>query len=116
VAGDVVGFMALSFAGDGTAGLDAAEYEVGWWLAPQAWGRGLAREGAQAMRDEAFDALNAPSVVARVQPDNSRSIAVAEAAGLTLDFRTTGRAGEPVVVYRLAAVDWHPAETGAVHV
>jgi RimJ/RimL family protein N-acetyltransferase len=114
--GDLVGFMALNFAGEGTAGLDAAEYEIGWWLAPQAWGRGLAREGAVAMRDEAFDALNAPSVVARIQPANARSIAVAEATGLTHDFTTTGKTGEPVVVYRLTAVDRSRAGTGAASI
>jgi RimJ/RimL family protein N-acetyltransferase len=100
-AGDaLVGFMALNLAGEGTAGLDPREYEIGWWLAPEAWGRGLAREGAVALRDEAFGRLGAPSVVARIQPANGRSIAVAEAAGLTLDFTTTGRTGEPVAVYR----------------
>jgi RimJ/RimL family protein N-acetyltransferase len=103
--GDLIGFMALNFVGEGTPGLDAAEYEIGWWLAPQAWGRGFAREGAMAMRDEAFDALNPPSVVARIQPGNGRSIAVAHAAGLTHDLATTDKAGEPVIVYRLAAVD-----------
>ena len=103
--GDLVGFMALNFAGEGTAGLDPTEYEIGWWVAPEAWGRALAREGAQAMRDEAFEALGAPSIVARMQPGNTRSIAVAEATGLTHDFDTTGRFGEPVVVYRLAAAD-----------
>jgi RimJ/RimL family protein N-acetyltransferase len=66
--GDLVGFMALNFAGEGTVGLDAAEYEIGWWLAPEAWDRGLAREGAQAMRDVAFDALDAPSVIAASSP------------------------------------------------
>src|SRR6185312_8433817 len=40
-----VGLIALNFAGEG-AGIDASEYEIGWWLAPSAWGRGLAREGA----------------------------------------------------------------------
>lgn len=113
--GGLVGFMALSFAGEGTAGLDAAEYEIGWWLAPHAWGRGFAREGALAMRDEAFDALNAPSVVARIQPANARSIAVAEAAGLRRDFDTTGKTGEPVTVYRLAPVDRSQAGRGAVN-
>lgn len=111
VTGHLVGFMALSFAGDGTAGLDATEYEIGWWLAPQAWGRGLAREGALAMRDEAFDALKAPSVVARIQPANAPSIAVAKATGLKYEFSTTGKTGEPVVVYRLAAVDRPAAST-----
>jgi RimJ/RimL family protein N-acetyltransferase len=108
---EVVGFMALNFAGEGTVGLDAAEYEIGWWLAPWAWGRGFEREGALAMRDEAFDALAAPSVVARIQPANERSIAVARVAGLTRDFSTSGKTGEPVDVYRLvcALASWDPA-------
>ncbi len=103
--GELVGFVALNFAREGTAGLDPGEYELGWWLAPEASGRGLAREGASAIRDEAFDGLGAPSVVARIQPGNERSIAVAQAIGLTYNFSTTGRSGEPVAVYRLAAAD-----------
>jgi RimJ/RimL family protein N-acetyltransferase len=101
--GELVGFIALNFAGEGTVGLGAGEYEIGWWLAPEAWGRGLAREGAEALRDEAFGVLGAPSIVARIQPANARSIAVAEACGLTHDFDTTGKTGEPVAVYRLLA-------------
>jgi RimJ/RimL family protein N-acetyltransferase len=100
--GELVGFMALSFAGEGIPGVAPDEYEIGWWLAPQAWGRGLAREGARAISDEAFE-LGAPSVVARIQPANARSIATARAAGLTYDFSTTGRSGEPVDVYRAVA-------------
>jgi RimJ/RimL family protein N-acetyltransferase len=106
--GELVGFMALNFAGTGTAGLDPSEYEIGWWLAPQAWGRGLAREGALAVRDEAFDALSAPSVIARMQPANKPSIAVARAAGLRHAFNTTGETGEPLVIYRLTAVGQRP--------
>ncbi|MEA2291656.1 MAG: hypothetical protein QOF17_676, partial [Solirubrobacteraceae bacterium] len=63
---------------------------------------------------EAFDALDAPSVVARIQPGNARSIAVAEAAGLEHDFSPTGKTGEPVAVYRLAAVDRSRGGTGGV--
>jgi RimJ/RimL family protein N-acetyltransferase len=99
-----IGFIALNFAGEGTAGLDASEYEIGWWLDPEVWGRGLAREGATTVRDEALGPLGAPSVVARIQPGNASSIAVAEAIGLVLDFHTTGRAGEPVAVYRHVTV------------
>jgi RimJ/RimL family protein N-acetyltransferase len=100
--GELVGLMALNFAGEGTPGLDPREYEIGWWLDPRAWGRGLAREGALALREEAFGRLGAPSIVARIQPANAASIAVAESAGLTYDFTTTGKTGEPVAVYRLA--------------
>jgi RimJ/RimL family protein N-acetyltransferase len=101
--GELVGFLGLNFAGAGTAGLDASEYEIGWWLDPTVWGRGFAREGAAAIRDEALTTVRAPSVIARIQPTNARSIAVAESAGLAFDFATTGRSGEAVAVYRLRA-------------
>jgi hypothetical protein len=52
--GRAVGFIALNLAGEGTAGLDPGEYEIGWWLDPAAQGRGLAREGAQAVLDDAL--------------------------------------------------------------
>jgi RimJ/RimL family protein N-acetyltransferase len=100
-----VGFMALSFAGEG-AGVAADEYEIGWWLAPAAWGRGLAREGAQALRAEAFDRLDAPSILARIQPGNHRSLSVAQAIGLRWETETRGRAGEAIAVLRLSAAEW----------
>ena len=98
-----VGFIALNFAGEGTAGLDASEYEIGWWLEPSQWGRGFATEGALALLDEAFGRLGAPSVVARIQPDNAASLRLAERLGLRREFETTGRVGEPLVVLRRVA-------------
>jgi RimJ/RimL family protein N-acetyltransferase len=74
-------------------------------LHPAAWRRGLAREAAAAIRDEAFARLDAESVVARIHPRDVRSIVVAEAVGLTFDFRTHGRTGETVDVYRHTAAD-----------
>ncbi len=103
--GHAVGFYALNFAGPG-AGVDAAEYEIGWWLEPASWGRGLAREGAAAVRDEAFERLGAPSLLARIQPANGPSLAVARAIGLREDSRSYGRAGEPIDVLRLGAQRW----------
>ena len=100
--GAPVGFIALNFAGD-DAGIAADEYEIGWWLAPSAWGRGLAREGAAAVRDEAFERVGAPSIVARIAPASDRSLAVAGAIGLSHETDSTGRAGEPIVVLRLGA-------------
>jgi RimJ/RimL family protein N-acetyltransferase len=101
--GELIGFVALNLVGEGTAGLDRDEHEIGWWLAPSAWGRGFAREGALALCHEAFVVLGAPSVVARIQPANVRSIKVAQAIGLTREFTTTGTTGEPIEVYRLRA-------------
>jgi len=101
-----VGLIALNFAGEG-AGIDASEYEIGWWLAPSAWGRGLAREGAAAVRDEAFARVGAPSIVARIQPANAGSLAVAAATGLSYESDSVGRGGEPIAVLRLDASRWH---------
>ena len=98
--GRPAGLFALNFAGEGKRGLEPSEYEIGWWLDPAAQGRGLAREGALAIRDEARDRLGAPGVVARIQPANGASIAVAEAIGLELDAISTGAYGEPVALYR----------------
>lgn len=103
--GAAVGLIALSFAGDG-AGVDAHEYEIGWWLAPSAWGRGLAREGAAAVRDEAFERVGAPSILARIQPGNAGSLAVAAAIGLRHETSSTGRGGEEIAVLRLSAERW----------
>ena len=103
--GDAVGLIALNFAGD-DSGVDPFEYEIGWWLAPAAWGQGIAREGAAAVREEAFERLAAPSILARIQPENAASLAVAQAIGLRNDAQTTGRNGEPIRVLRLTATAW----------
>jgi RimJ/RimL family protein N-acetyltransferase len=104
--GQEVGFAALNFVGEGTVDLDPSEHEIGWWLDAAVWGRGFAREGALAIRDEAFTEVAAPSVVARIQPENVASVRVAEATGLRFDSETRGRMGEPLLVYRLSAADW----------
>jgi RimJ/RimL family protein N-acetyltransferase len=101
--GAAVGFVALNFAEEGATGLEPGEHEIGWWLLPDAWGQGLAREGAAAVRDDAFRTLGAPSVAARVRPTNERSIEVAKSLGLTLDFETVDDGGREVSVYRLLA-------------
>jgi RimJ/RimL family protein N-acetyltransferase len=107
-----MGFIALNFAGEG-AGVAADEYEIGWWLAPAVWGRGLAREGATALRDEAFTRVGAPSIVARIRPGNAASLGVARAIGLTYESEATGRAGETLAVLRLNADEWRGSPPAA---
>jgi RimJ/RimL family protein N-acetyltransferase len=103
--GTPVGFIALNYAGEG-AGVDPDEHEIGWWLTPRAWGRGLAREGAGAVRDEAFGRVGAPSILARIAPANAGSLAVAAAIGLSHESESTGRGGETIAVLRLSADAW----------
>jgi RimJ/RimL family protein N-acetyltransferase len=93
------------FAGEG-AGIAPDECEIGWWLEPGAWGRGLAREGAGAVCEEAFGRIAGPSVVARISPANAASLAVAGAIGMTPEGESAGRFGEPIAVLRLTASDW----------
>lgn len=101
--GRVVGLIALDFAGPEVPELADDDYEIGWWIDPDRWGRGYATEGGRAIRDEAFRRLGAPSVVARIHPGNRASAAVAAALGLEPEAETRNRHGEPVVIHRLHA-------------
>ena len=72
--------------------------EVGWLLRQDAWGVGLATEGAAAAINFAFDVVGAGHVISIIDPRNTRSIRVAEKIGELyegdLDFN-----GKAVVVY-----------------
>lgn len=100
--GRPIGLIALNFAGEGS-GVNPDEYEIGWWLSPEHWGRGLTTEGARALRDEAFDRVGAPSVIARILPANAASLGVARRLGLEVEGESTGRGGERILVLRLSA-------------
>ena len=76
----------------------AGEVEVGWRLARSAWGRGLATEGARL----ALDALSAhrpvERVIAFVDPDNERSVAVARRLGMRQATRALDPSGRAIDV------------------
>jgi len=57
--------------------------EIGWRLAADFWGRGLATEGAQAVVEYAFGVLGLESLVSFTVPANVRSIRVMEKIGMT---------------------------------
>lgn len=58
--------------------------ELGWRLARDVWGRGLATEAACAARDDAFGRLALPELISIIHPDNRRSQRLAERLGMTL--------------------------------
>lgn len=62
------------------------EPEFGWscW-SPEAEGTGLVHEAAQAARGWAYDSLGWTTAVSYIDPDNARSIALAERLGARLD-------------------------------
>ena len=57
--------------------------EIGWRLAPEFWGHGLATEGARAVLHHAFVDLALPEIVAFTVPANHRSRSVMEKLSMT---------------------------------
>ena len=57
------------------------EIEIGWWLAPFAWGQGYATEAACALRDFAFAELKLDHLSIVLHAENVRSVAVARRIG-----------------------------------
>lgn len=74
--------------------------ELGWAIARQFWGKGLASEAAQAAADHAFRVLEWDHVVSFILPGNVRSIRLAERLGSRL-VGTVALRGHEHLVYRL---------------
>ncbi|MFC4076766.1 GNAT family N-acetyltransferase [Salinithrix halophila] len=70
-----------------------AEWEIGYWLAPEWWGQGLAKEAAGAFRDYGFRQLGKKRLIALVQSENKASASVAKAVGMEIerDLMLNGR-------------------------
>lgn len=98
--GAEIGLLALNRMGDATAGLDADEHEIGWWLSPEYWGHGYATEGARAVAEDAFTSLGAPHLTARIRPENAGSVKVATSLGMAFEFNTVAEPGVLVAIYR----------------
>ena len=80
------------------------EKEIGWtiWTA-DAEGKGIAFEAAQAARDYAFNTLGWETAVSYIDAGNTRSIALAERLGATLDPQAVVPdfdGEDPCLVYR----------------
>lgn len=57
--------------------------EVGWVLAPAAWGRGIATEAMRAVLDWADHGLRAPALRCIIEDGNAASVGVAEKLGFS---------------------------------
>ncbi|MEL6522144.1 MAG: GNAT family N-acetyltransferase [Pseudomonadota bacterium] len=77
---------------------DDYEPELGWMLAPDARGQGIATEAAAALRDHATDLLGAGNFVSYIYSDNKGSRAVADRLGAVLEGHAPGEPG--TLVYR----------------
>jgi RimJ/RimL family protein N-acetyltransferase len=74
--------------------------EVGWSVAPDRWGEGLAPEAAAASLAWGFQVCGLEEIVSFTMPDNHASRRVMETLGMKY-VRDFDRAGLPHVLYRL---------------
>jgi RimJ/RimL family protein N-acetyltransferase len=112
----------VGFVGLGAVTFEAAftpAVEVGWRLAREHWGVGLATEGARASLRYAFEVVGLPAVVSFTAVGNRRSRAVMERLGMRRvgEFEhpgvPPGHTVRPHVLYRLAAPDWRAGQGDA---
>jgi RimJ/RimL family protein N-acetyltransferase len=80
--GQCLGQVGLNF------GPEYPEYEIGWLLYPQAEGRGVAFEAASALKNWAHHVKRVESLVSYIDPQNERSIRLAEKLGGVHDVST----------------------------
>ena len=107
--GALIGFCGLKIADDEGSPVEG-EYEVGWRLCEDAWGRGYAKEAAIASLDFAFGQLGAERVVALTVTGNEGSWGLMERLGMTrrpdLDYDGPDWAETPVIVYVMKRDEW----------
>jgi RimJ/RimL family protein N-acetyltransferase len=90
----------------GQVGLQPAEVEgeavveVGWSIAPERWGQGLATEAAAASIAWGFDRVGLAEIVSFAMIENVASLRVMEKLGMRYE-RKFLRAGLPHALYRL---------------
>ena len=79
--GDVAGFAGLHI----TNGLPVAEdgsIEIGWRMAPEFWGKGIASEAARSWRDFGFDRLGLDRIISFAVTGNKRSTNLMQRIGM----------------------------------
>ncbi len=96
------------------------DFEVGWRLREDSWGQGYAKEAAIESLDLAFDRYGAAHVVALTITPNEASQGLMRRLGMTrradMDFPSTDVPADmqPVVVWRMDAVEWPAARAAAL--
>jgi RimJ/RimL family protein N-acetyltransferase len=88
--------------------------EIGWRLAREYWGQGLATEGAREIVRYAFEELNLQELVSFTVPANARSLGVMKKIGMTHDPKDdfdhprlpVGHTLRRHVLYRLGHSTW----------
>ncbi|KLE34343.1 GNAT family N-acetyltransferase [Aurantiacibacter luteus] len=117
LAGEVLGFCGLKRA-DAPGSSVSGAMEIGWRLREDAWGRGYAREAAQAALALAFERFGAEEVVALTVEGNAPSQGLMRRLGMQrradLDYEDTryGPDLNPTIVHAITAPAWRAGAHG----
>jgi RimJ/RimL family protein N-acetyltransferase len=106
---ELLGFCGIKIADDVGSPVEG-EYEIGWRLREDAWGKGYAKEAAIASLEHAFGQLGAERVIALTVEGNSPSWGLMERLGMTrrpdLDYKGPEWAEGTVIVYLIRREEW----------
>ncbi len=81
------------------------EIEIGWWLKPEFWKKGLAFEAAECAVNAAFKEHGIRRIVARAYRANTSSVVLMERLGMVFDrVLETNKVGE-IVLYSIEQSD-----------
>ena len=109
--GAFLGFCGLKRANTPACSV-AGEFEIGWRLREDSWGKGYAKEAASASLDHAFEILAAPRVFALTIEGNDASRGLMARLGMRrredLDYVDPAWPAEmnPVMVHELGRDEW----------
>ena len=79
--------------------------ELGWTLAPEVWGRGLATRAARLALDWGFTTLKVPEIISAIHPDNTPSQRVADRIG-EKRWREGVVHAKPCLIYGMTIDEW----------
>ncbi len=111
LSGEVLGFCGLKRA-NAPGGTIAGEFEIGWRLREEAWGKGYAKEAAIASLEAGFGAFDAGEIFAITVPGNAASWGLMTRLGMRrreeLDYPDDRYEGElrDTIVYSIRRDEW----------
>lgn len=106
--GAILGFCGLKRSNQ--PGGPMGEFEVGWRLRENAWGKGIAKEAAQASLAIGFERFNAPQIIALTVQENTASWGLMKRLGMErredLDFENSDFGADVIIVYSISREKW----------
>lgn len=101
--GEIVGSIILQLLPD-HQGNPTSDYEIGWHLGYDHWGKGYATEAAQRVLEYGFQELNLSIIYAVAHPDNLASVRVTQRLGMLPMGRTNQYHSCELLLFQLEKV------------